>query len=703
MIARINGFQACRYLKTKSATQNIPIMVIAAVDEISLKLKVFELGAVDFLTKPLDRAELLARIKTHLTIQHLNQTLVFETQQQQLLLEIAERIRQSLDIKTIFQTATNEILKFLRCDRVSLVSLDNLQINIEAESIITNFKEDNLYQITFDDLYYDRQEERNYLQNKCAGDVENLCRLRNSSRRSLTLEAMPSSLQRKARLILPIWLDLTPSNVEKNSHNFLWGWAILDRFNNPQPWQEKEIALMKRLTTQLEIAIQQGLLYKQLQNSNRKLKKLALQDSLTQVFNRRYLDRQLDLEWRRLKRLQAPISIIMCDVDCFKLYNDTYGHQQGDKCLQAVATAITSTFNRAGDVVARYGGEEFIVILPNTSIEGAIKVAETMRRKVKELNIPHVNSLVNSIVTISLGVANTIPDSQTNPNLLVKAVDSALYTAKQRGRDCLAVYRDCLSQSSATQIRELEWNQRLRQALDKDLFSLYAQPIEALGLDDQKRHFEILLRLSDRGDEILTPNDFLEVAERNCLMPNIDTWVIDNLLNTLARFESKDWNNYHFSINLSGASLNQEGFLDYLFGKLSSYHLPPSIFCFEITETIAISNLGKVSNFIESLKNIGCSFALDDFGKGMSSLTYLKNLPVDYLKIDGSFIKELNNDSVSRAMVEAIHHLAGAMGLKTVAEFVEDRSILNTLRDLKVDYAQGYYLGRPEKLMDVVG
>ncbi len=185
-------------------------------------------------------------------------------------------------------------------------------------------------------------------------------------------------------------------------------------------------------------------------------------------------------------------------------------------------------------------------------------------------------------------------------------------------------------------------------------------------------------------------------------MPDIDTWVVDRLLTRLTESNRKNWYNYRFSINLSGASLNSQSFLDFLSQKLTDYHLPSELFCFEITETVAISNLAKVSNFINSLKTLGCSFALDDFGKGMSSLSYLKNLPIDYLKIDGSFITELNKDKASKVMVEAINHIAEGIGLKTVAEFVENQAILDTVRDLKVNYAQGYHLGRPEKLANIL-
>ncbi len=210
------------------------------------------------------------------------------------------------------------------------------------------------------------------------------------------------------------------------------------------------------------------------------------------------------------------------------------------------------------------------------------------------------------------------------------------------------------------------------------------------------------MRLIDTGNQVISPNIFLDVANRNCLMPDIDTWVIDSLFAQLVKSDRSTWQNYHFSINLSGASLNKEGFLKYLRQKIKDSYLPPNLFCFEITETIAISDLTKVSQFIKSLRDLGCSFALDDFGKGMSSLTYLKNLPVDYLKIDGSFITELNKDKVSRAMVEGINYLASAIGLKTIAEFVETQVIFDIVRDLKVDYAQGYHLGRPEELTKIL-
>ncbi|MDJ0687148.1 MAG: EAL domain-containing protein [Xenococcaceae cyanobacterium MO_188.B32] len=723
MMSEIDGFATCSQLKNNANTKDIPIIFMTALTETANKLQGFMLGAVDYITKPIEQEELLARIKTHLSLQSLRKRLARDAAQQKLLFEISDRIRKSLNLNLILQTATKEISSLLNCDLVWVARLGDKSISIEAISTATNidiklpktlpqdYLCSNLEEYQFYlhgntktiDLKEIENREKQHLQE--VEQQKNCClkfpqqfidSLKLESLETEILSQATSLFNPQARLIVPILINKSQSTDSHTTNNTLWGWLIADQCNSIRQWQAEEIDLLQRLTTQLAIGIKQGLLYKQ-------LSQLALVDSLTNVFNRGYFDRQLNLEWLRLQRIASPLSLIICDVDCFKIYNDTYGHQQGDKCLQQVAKAISTVVKRSSDVVARYGGEEFVVILPHTPPSGAIKVAEDIRVAVKKLNIPHRNSSVDSVVTISVGVASTIPNLEDNSGLLMKAADLALYKAKERGRDCISVYQYPISHSKSRQDLEIYWIKRIRQALKENLFSLYAQPITSLQRDDQKKHFEILLRLTDKGDRVISPHLFLDIAERNCLMPDIDAWVINNLLNKLAASgDYSYWQNYRFSINLSGASLNSESFLEFLSQKLSDYHFLSNLLCFEITENIAVSNLDKVAKFINSLKNLGCSFALDDFGKGMSSLTYLNNLPVDYLKIDGSFIKELNSNKASKVMVEAINHIAEGIGLKTVAEFVENQTILETVKDLKVDYAQGFHLGRPEALMDVI-
>lgn len=688
MMPEIDGFTTCRNLKAHPETKDTPIIFMTALAETKYKVQGFKSGAVDYITKPIEKEELLARIETHLSLQSLNQRLARDVAQQKLLFEISDRIRQSLDLKSILETATKEIRSFLDCDFVWLARLDNKNISLEAYSSATDLNINPNATISWDYLCPNQEKYQHYLQGKIQA-IENCSHL-DANKTSFLFES-------QAKLISPILIS-SPKIVDYctvNEPNILWGWLIADQLECRQ-WQVEEIELLKRLTTQLAIGIRQGLLHQQLSLQ-------AVIDPLTRIYNRRYFNQQMNIEWRRLQRSSASMSLIMCDVDCFKIYNDTYGHQQGDKCLQKVAQALATVLKRSADILARYGGEEFTVILPQTPKLGAIQVAEAMRVAVKQLNIPHLNSTVTSMVTISIGVASTVPNSKDAPHLLIEAADLALYQAKGRGRDCVAVYPEAISHSKDRQDLELLWVQRLRSALKNNLFSLYAQAITPLETNDQKRYFEILLRLTDEDGQVISPNVFLDIANRNFLMPDIDTWVINTLLETLAA--NKDpthWQNHRFAVNLSGASLNQESFLEFLSQKLADYHLPPDIFCFEITETVAIAELTKVAKFITSLKKLGCSFALDDFGTGMSSLTYLKNLPVDYLKIDGSFIRELNNDNSSKVMVEAINHIAEGIGLKTVAEFVENQHILDTVKDLKIDYAQGFHLGRPGILMNVI-
>ena len=696
MMPDINGFNVCRHLKSDPLTKDIPIIFMTALAEAKNKVQGFQLGAVDYITKPVEEEELLARVNTHLALSHLYQSSLQDASQRKLLFEISDRIRQSLDLEVILDTATKEIRTLLDCDFVGLAALDQQNVTIKAFASREARKINPQKFIDYNYCCPTEAEYKSYLR----GHIE-IIETENSQDNSES-KPLADSL---TRLLIPILIKDTNytsgffSSAENTmfSSNILYGWLIADRYSHDCSWQPSEISLLRELSTQLAIAIKQGLLHKQ-------LSELALLDSLTRVYNRRFFDRQLKREWRRLQRIPAPLSLIMCDVDCFKIYNDVYGHQQGDRCLQQIAEAISSALKRPGDILARYGGEEFVVILPSTPSFGAAKVAENIINAVKSLKIPHQNSLANSVVSVSLGVATTIPNEEDNPELLIEAADRALYQSKDRGRDCFTIYPESISHSKDRQELKIRWVKRLRQAMDNNLFSLYLQSITPLKGNDAHKSFEVLLRLTDRTDQdqVILPGVFLDIAERNFLMTDIDTWVINNLFETLEKCEGHMWENHRFSVNLSGSSLNNESFLQFLKRKLMESSLPPQLFCFEITESVAVSNLSRIVEFINSLKEIGCSFALDDFGKGVSSLTYLKSLPVDYLKIDGSFIKELNVNPTSKVMVEAINHIAEGFGLKTVAEFVENEDILNSVQDLNVDYAQGFHLSRPTAFKNII-
>ncbi|MEO1428633.1 MAG: EAL domain-containing protein [Cyanobacteria bacterium J06633_8] len=698
LMSGIDGFEICRQLKSNSKTKDIPVIFMTGLSDSINKVRGFELGAVDYVTKPIQKEELIARIQTHIHMEKLRNSLVEQNtilqqqaEQEKLLSQLSERIRDSLDVNFVIRTAAKEILQYFKCDRVLISRLDNLYSYIEEQVVqpgISEIPQDNIAHKYF---IKDREEKALFLR----GDIKAIDDIEQSNLDSLSLNNL-QHFQVKAALTIPILFKSDESEgVLAPKTFFLWGFLTVHQCSTTRQWKSEEIQFIQRLVNQLAIGIQQGRLCNQLSTANKELKQLALCDSLTKVYNRRFFDEKLIQEWNRLRRIPSPLSIIMCDVDCFKSYNDTYGHHAGDKCLRMIADAIENTAKRPADCVARYAGGTFVIILPYTPARGALKVAEAIRNKIKQLNITHTSSSVSSVVTVSMGIAGSIPNSDDNPVLLVEAADHALYLAKAQGRNREQIYIHDIAREKSRKNSQLLWVKKLRKALDENKFCLYTQPIVPLNKDNNKIHYEVLIRLIDDNGKVVFPEEFLEIANLYSMMPRIDLWVIDNLFKYLSNAKLTNWDNICFSINISGASLNDNQFLKYLYQKFLESSFPPHIFCFEITETIAIHNLSQASKFIKSLKSLGCSFALDDFGKGMSSLTYLKNLPVDYLKIDGSFIREIHTEAVTKAMVQAINYLADAIGVKTIAEFAENQEIVNILQDLKIDYAQGYFFGKP--------
>ncbi|ELS04316.1 diguanylate cyclase (GGDEF) domain-containing protein [Xenococcus sp. PCC 7305] len=682
----------------------------------------WQLNTADYLFKPINQQALITRIEGCLRLKRLEHSLARQEEESKILFKLSENILQSLDLEVTLQKIVEDIQKNLNCDRAIISSYTRnyhsftvQALGIESPPIIPGIYGDFLSKNYAQDYDQYSVKSQQYQQGniQLTEDINN-CDLESSE------QAYLKDLGIKSQLVIPIFLQKTNLELgtarndrDPNSYTFqenlasdmssnLWGWLIIHQCNSSKTWQQPEINFLQHLVSQIAIAIRQGLQQEQLQQQNQHLQELELYDPLTEVYNRRYLDQQLSLEWRRLKRNPSPISMIICDVDYFEAYKDIYGKQAGEKCLQQVAQVIAQAIRRPADFVSLYSTEKFAIILPHTPVQGAQKIVQAIQAKVTNLQLPHVKSSVGSLVTLSFGIVSTIPNASESPSLMMKAAEQALYLAKSRGRNCYTTYNEEISQLKLQPQQELTWSKRLHSALEKNLFRLYAQSIEPLDNQDQRQHFEILLRLQEQDDVIISPNDFLPVANRFSMMPQIDSWVIDNLFSQLANSKAQNYQKFVFTINLSGASLNDDIFLDFLQAKIIEYHLDPKLFCFEITESVAINNIAKVSNFIKILKQLGCSFALDDFGTGMSSLSYLKELPVDYLKIDGSFIREINNDSITKSMVIAINNLAQIIGLKTIAEFVEDQSILRTLKDLNVDYAQGFYLSKPCLLNNII-
>lgn len=419
----------------------------------------------------------------------------------------------------------------------------------------------------------------------------------------------------------------------------------------------------------------------------------ATHDALTGLANRREFEYRLEQALNALARQSGRHSLMFLDLDQFKLVNDTCGHAAGDELLRHICAVLQSGL-REGDTLARLGGDEFGVLLENCRPEQAERIAEHLRQTVQSLHFvwkerPFVTTV--SIGLVHLGqLAGTLEAS-------LRAADMACYMAKEKGRNRVQVYHADDSELSL-RFGEMAWIQRLHVALEENRFCLYAQEIVPLKSGEDAGHLEILLRLHDESGRTILPDSFIPAAERYGLMSALDRWVVRNVFQVIrqALDAGSDQPLAMCAINLSGISIGDDKFLECLQRLFDEFRIPPQMICFEITETSAIANLGSAIRFINELKGLGCKFSLDDFCAGMSSFAYLKHLPVDFLKIDGSFVKDMLDDPINRAMVEVINHIGHVMGKKTIAEFVETPQIEQALQEIGVDYAQGYLIERPQ-------
>ncbi len=424
----------------------------------------------------------------------------------------------------------------------------------------------------------------------------------------------------------------------------------------------------------------------------RQLSYQASHDTLTGLLNRREFENRLVSALDVIKNnSEETHALLYVDLDQFKVVNDTFGHAAGDALLKQVSNIIQTQI-RSTDVLARLGGDEYGILLERCSQERAVEVAEGIRGEIEGYRFEWQDSFTT--VRCSIGVVLVTNENEGDVAGLMSSADVACYSAKDMGRNQVHFYRDS---DASLRHEEMKWVSRITSAVEDDRLELFYQPIIGIGEQhsERRRHYELLLRMRDENGELVGPNQFIPAAERYNLMSTLDRWVIHQALTELADRREEGEARYTIAINLSGTSLSEDRFLDYVIDELGRQKLPAGAICFEITETAAISNLARVVHFMQTLKKLGCKFSLDDFGSGLSSFTYLKNLPVDYLKIDGQFISNVAEDNVDEKMVKAIHEVGNAMGIETIAERVETRQVLDKLSALGVEYAQGYYIARP--------
>ena len=497
---------------------------------------------------------------------------------------------------------------------------------------------------------------------------------------------------------------------------------LSDRVIKPRPWQASPIALSERrpfqdveiswrcLNGRMKVMRVSGTpivdargvfrgfrgAARNVTDAHRMAARLGYQarhDALTGLLNRRAFEERLSrvLDTARAERVTHALCYL--DLDQFKIINDTCGHVAGDELLHQLGRVLKQAA-RQRDTLARLGGDEFGLLMERCSLVHAQRVAEELRAAVERFRF--VWDGTTYAVGVSMGLVPVTPTTHGITELLQHA-DSACYAAKDRGRNRIHVYtRD--DAELARRRGEMRWALKITRALEEERFCLHYQPIARLGSVGDSTHCELLLRMKDEGGCQIRPGEFLAAADRYQLATRLDRWVVATACRWLAEHRNQCGRLELCAINLSGHTLGDAQALERIIADVEHARLPLEKLCFEVTETAAIANLASATSFIERLRARGCRFALDDFGSGVSSFAYLKNLPVDFLKIDGGFVRQMLADPVDCAMVRSINEIGHVMGKQTVAEFAENEAIVAELRRLGVDYAQGYGVGRPQPL-----
>ena len=643
----IDGYEVCRQLKSDERTADIPIIFLSALNETFNKVQGLAAGGVDYIAKPFQVEEVLARVETHLTIGRLQQKL--QKQNLRLLIEIEERQRLE---ESLF--AEKELAQ------VTLQSIGDAVITTDAQGNLryfnpiaerlTGWKTHEVQGVPFSTVFL-------IVDQVTREPVENPINKALLEERIVTL----------ANNTILIAHDGTEYPIADSA----------------APIRDRQGQIIGAVIVFHDVTESRYLTHK--------LSWEASHDALTGLINRRRFEQHLVDAIASVKDSNEQHALCYLDLDQFKVVNDTVGHIAGDELLRQI-TALIQKGVRTNDMVARLGGDEFGILLTQCSSFQATEIAENLKDLVHQFRF--IWNGKTFIIGVSIGV---VAIDQTTQDLmeLLGAADAACYAAKARGRNCVHLYS--LDDDELIKQRgERQLISKISRALETNRFCLYYQKIVSITSKPLVEHYEILIRMMDENGKIVSPNQFIPAAERYGLITEIDCWVIENFFSNYHKLPEKDvLSQGLYTINLSGASISNNQFLRFLIEQFSRYQVPPQTIGFEITETAAIANFEQARYFMSELKKIGCCFALDDFGSGLSSFAYLMNLPVDYLKIDGAFFKNISHNLISQALVQGFNRIAHAMNLETIAELVEDETILEKLRQMGVDYAQGYGIAHP--------
>lgn len=431
-----------------------------------------------------------------------------------------------------------------------------------------------------------------------------------------------------------------------------------------------------------------------------KLSDLGKYDASTRFLNRKSFDAEVKHLIDNAHKHNSQHVLAYFSIDQFQVINDTIGHAGGDSLVIKMAEQINKRLAKSIDIVGRMGANDFAVVFCERKLTSAVKIIEQILQDISEYKF--MSRGQEYAVSMSAGFL-LIDDKTTSSTRAISEANRACGLAIKRGGNCLSAYVEDTKELQKSE-GNLEWVMILKKALQENRFRMYAQPIHPLEPQEYKNpfyHYELLLRLTDERGNQISPDEFISAAEYYSMMPAIDRWVVRNVLKKLSRVPDQTPLPI-FAINLSGQSLNDPTFLEYVLKEIKSTDVHPQMLCFEITEQVAVEEISVINKFISSLKALGCTFSLDDFGTGVSSYSYLRSLNVDYLKIDGSFVKNIADDEISKTMVQSINQIGQTMNLKVIAEYVENEKIIQLLREMGVDYGQGYAISRPGPIEAVI-